>query len=94
MVMTAVKSHASTYKAYPDVNAVVHFHASAILPFGVLGPRAAPFQAIYHMASFLSSSPAPIFDIADDFGTGTDILVSSVAKGKSEFLAPLLHNPA
>jgi ribulose-5-phosphate 4-epimerase/fuculose-1-phosphate aldolase len=43
------------------------------------------------MASFLSSTPAPVFDIADSFGHGTDILISSVAKGDA--LAAKLNEP-
>jgi ribulose-5-phosphate 4-epimerase/fuculose-1-phosphate aldolase len=73
------------------VNAVVHFHAAAVVPFGVLGPDVAPYKAIYLMASFLSSSPAPIFDIADSFGHGADILITSVAKGDA--LAAKLNEP-
>ena len=30
--------HAGMYRMYPDVQAVVHFHAPAVLPFGIVRP--------------------------------------------------------
>lgn len=73
--------HAAIYKEHPGVHAVVHFHAPQLLPFGLVGEDKAPFKAVYHMASFLGSEPAPIFDIADKFGAKTNMLVTSMEHG-------------
>merc|ERR1712093_24041 len=73
--------HASIYKAYPHVNSVVHFHAPEVLPYGIVGPESAPFQAVYHMASFVGHEPSPIFDIAAEFGDSTDMLIRNIEQG-------------
>src|SRR5579862_6876579 len=41
--------HGEIYKARPDVNAVVHSHSPAVIPFGI---SQVPMQATYHMAGF------------------------------------------
>jgi len=63
--------HAEIYKARPEVNAVVHSHAPALLPFGVTGT---PLRPVSHMAGFLIRA-APVFEIRDAGGDATDMLV-------------------
>src|SRR5271165_4224339 len=50
--------HGEIYRARPDVNAVVHTHAPALIPFGV---SSVPLQPLYHMCGFLAAG-APVFD--------------------------------
>jgi len=70
--------HAEIYKARPDVNAVVHSHAPAVIPFGVSD---VPLRPIYHMASQMLNG-IPVFEIRDEFGM-TDMMVTSPARGRS-----------
>lgn len=70
--------HAEIYKARPDVNAVVHSHAPAVIPFGVSD---VPLRPIYHMASHMLDG-IPVFEVRDDFGM-TDMLVTSPERGRS-----------
>jgi ribulose-5-phosphate 4-epimerase/fuculose-1-phosphate aldolase len=64
--------HAAVYAARPDVNAVVHNHSPAVIPFTVSD---VPLKPIYHMASFLRDG-LPVFDIRDEAGI-TNMLVNS-----------------
>ena len=52
----------------------------AIVPLSVL--KAAPLRAIFHMAGFIGES-APIFDIRDVAGPGTDLLISNASLGRA-----------
>ncbi len=51
--------HGEIYRARPDVNAIVHTHSPALIPFGV---SKTPLQPLYHMCGFLAAG-APVFDI-------------------------------
>ncbi len=68
--------HGSIYAARPDVHAVVHSHAPAVVPFAASSVR---LQPIYHMSSFLRAG-APVFEIRAQFGQ-TDMLVRDNAQG-------------
>jgi ribulose-5-phosphate 4-epimerase/fuculose-1-phosphate aldolase len=70
--------HAEIYRARPDVRAVVHAHASSLIPYGV---TSVPLRPVYHMASFIGDG-VPVFDIRKAFGM-TDMLVSDAAKGRA-----------
>jgi ribulose-5-phosphate 4-epimerase/fuculose-1-phosphate aldolase len=70
--------HGAIYEARPDVLAVCHSHSPSVIPFGVTGTRLRP---IFHMAGLIGSQ-APVWDIADDFGT-TDMLVRVMEHGRS-----------
>ena len=69
--------HAEIYKARPDVNAVVHSHAPALLPFGVTGT---PLRPVSHMAGFMVRA-APVFEIREAGGEATDMLVRTPQLG-------------
>ena len=62
--------HGSIYAVRPDVGAVAHNHAPAVIPFGV---TATPLRPIFHMASVMGPE-IPIWDIGAEFGD-TDLLV-------------------
>ena len=70
--------HAEIYRVRPDVNAVVHSHAPAVIPFGASD---VPLRPIYHMASHMLGG-IPVFEIRDDFGM-TDMMVTSPERGRS-----------
>jgi ribulose-5-phosphate 4-epimerase/fuculose-1-phosphate aldolase len=63
--------HGAIYKARPDVNAVVHSHSPALIPFSV---SSVPLRPVSHTAGFLADR-VPVFDIRTSSGI-TDMLVS------------------
>src|SRR3954471_12561545 len=42
--------HGEIYKARPDVNAVIHSHSPAVIPFGI---TQVPMRPVYHQSTFL-----------------------------------------
>lgn len=72
--------HGAIYRARPDVGAVVHSHAPAVIPFGVA--RGTPLRPIYHMSSFLGG-PVPVFEIRDAAGDDNDLLVRDDGLGRA-----------
>ena len=79
--------HGEIYRARPDVMAVVHTHAPALIPFGV---SPTPLRPLYHMCGFLAAS-APVFDIRKDYGM-TNLLITRADLGRA--LAATLRNCA
>lgn len=71
--------HSEIYRARPDVGAVVHTHASSLLPFSLVPDG---LKAVSHMAGFLVHG-APIFEVRDIFGAETDLLVRNESLGAS-----------
>jgi len=69
--------HGAIYEARPEVQAVVHAHAEAVLPFTV---SPAPLRPVMHMASFIGAR-IPVWDIRDNFGD-TNLLVVNMAQGR------------
>ncbi|MGI9424304.1 MAG: class II aldolase/adducin family protein, partial [Hyphomicrobiaceae bacterium] len=57
--------HSEIYRARPDVMAVVHSHAHAIIPFGV-APGSA-LRPLWHMSGFLGTH-VPVFEIRETAG--------------------------
>ena len=72
--------HAEIYRRRPDVQAVVHSHSPAVLPFAVV--PSVPARPIIHMCGHMRDMPTP-FDVADHDGPATDLLISSPALGKA-----------
>ncbi len=70
--------HSEIYRHRPDVQAVVHSHALAVLPFTVV--PSVRLRPICHMCGYLHGTPAP-FDIADHAGPATDLLIRSASLG-------------
>lgn len=70
--------HGQIYRARPDVQAVVHCHAPELVLFGATG---IPLRPIYHMAGFQGEEPLAVFEIRDEFGPETDMLIRSNAQG-------------
>jgi HCOMODA/2-hydroxy-3-carboxy-muconic semialdehyde decarboxylase len=70
--------HGEIYRLRPDVRAIVHSHAAAVLPFGVA--KETPLRAIDHTAGFIGSG-APVFEVRDFAGDGSNLLVQSISLG-------------
>jgi ribulose-5-phosphate 4-epimerase/fuculose-1-phosphate aldolase len=69
--------HSEIYKTRPEVQAVVHSHSPAVIPFGVVGVKLRP---IFHLGGFLGAG-APVFEIREAGGPATDMLVRTPALG-------------
>ena len=72
--------HAAVYEQRSDVIAVCHNHAASILPFSI--SKTARLRPVTHMAAFLGGD-VPVWDIADDFGRSTNMLVTNMDQGRS-----------
>jgi ribulose-5-phosphate 4-epimerase/fuculose-1-phosphate aldolase len=70
--------HGEIFKARPDVNAVCHHHAPAIMPFAISG---APLVPVFHLGAAMGRS-APFWDSRDEFGD-TNLLVVKPEEGAS-----------
>jgi ribulose-5-phosphate 4-epimerase/fuculose-1-phosphate aldolase len=69
--------HCEVYRGRPEVRAVVHSHAPAVIPFTV---SKEPLRALYHMSGFLGEG-APVFEIRDVAGAASDMLIRDRALG-------------
>ncbi len=63
--------HSEIYRARSDVQAIVHSHSPALIPFGITGTSLRP---VFHMSGFLGSA-TPIFEIREAGGPATDMLI-------------------
>jgi HCOMODA/2-hydroxy-3-carboxy-muconic semialdehyde decarboxylase len=70
--------HGEIYKARPDVTAVCHYHAPAVLAFCLSGRKLVP---VSQMGAVLGKE-VPFWDSHDDFGD-TDLLVVRAEEGQS-----------
>lgn len=71
--------HGEIFRVRPDVVAVVHGHSPDVLPFTVTND--VPFKALIHMAHFIGSEPAPIFDLEAVEGPNNNMLVLNAKSG-------------
>ncbi|TPG57170.1 class II aldolase/adducin family protein [Roseomonas nepalensis] len=71
--------HARIFAARPDVQATVHHHSPAVLPYTVVDD--VPLRPVFHMASVLGG-PVPVWDSRDEFGD-TNMLIDDVPKADS-----------
>ena len=69
--------HSEIYRAYPEVNAVVHSHSPSVIPFGA---TAVPLRPIWHMSAFLGPR-VPVFEIRESAGAASDLLITDAALG-------------
>jgi len=72
--------HAAVYEQRPDVMAVCHNHTPSILPFSV--SRTARLRPVIHSAASLGGE-VPVWNMADDFGSNTNLLVMHMDHGRS-----------
>lgn len=74
--------HAAIYEARPDVMAVVHAHAEDVLPFTITtGARKGKLVPVIHSGAFIGAH-VPVWDIADQFGDRTNLLVTNMAQAR------------
>ena len=66
--------HGEIFRARADVQAVVHSHSPAVLPFSVTDT---PLKPLTHTSYFLGFDPVPVFDIRAAEGDDNKMLVSS-----------------
>jgi len=72
--------HSEIYRLRPDVQAVIHSHSQAVIPFGVV--QGTPLRPIFHMSAFLGEG-CPIFEIRNTAGNGSDLLIRSSELGQA-----------
>jgi ribulose-5-phosphate 4-epimerase/fuculose-1-phosphate aldolase len=72
--------HAAAYADRPDVMSVCHNHTASILPFGI--SRTARLKPVIHSAAVIGGE-VPVWDIADEFGHNTNMLVVNMQQGHS-----------
>jgi HCOMODA/2-hydroxy-3-carboxy-muconic semialdehyde decarboxylase len=70
--------HGCIYEARPDVMAVCHHHAPAVLPFCIAG---VPIEPVFHLGAAGGES-TPFWDQQDEFGD-TNLLVRLPEEGRS-----------
>jgi ribulose-5-phosphate 4-epimerase/fuculose-1-phosphate aldolase len=70
--------HSEIYKARPDVNAVVHTHSPAVIPFSV---TQVPLRPVHNTASFLAAG-VPVFEMRMVAGM-TNNLVTDPMRGRA-----------
>jgi len=78
--------HGEIYKARPDVQAVIHSHSQAVIPFSVAGVALRPVVA---QAGFLPLE-TPNFEIRDARGNERGMQITTIARGAA--LANTLGN--
>src|SRR3989442_5013957 len=81
--------HGAIYEARPDVIAVVHAHAEAVLPFTI---TQTPLRPVIHSGSFMGAE-GPGWDIRDQFGD-TNLLGTNMAQGRDLARCRGRHNVA
>lgn len=69
--------HGAIYESRPEINAVVHNHSLAVLPYSV---TATDLKPIVHVAAVIGEE-IPIWDIREHFGD-TDMLVRSMQQAR------------
>ena len=70
--------HGCIYQARPDVLAVCHHHAAAVMPFCIAG---VPILPVFHLGA-ASGAAMPFWDQRDEFGD-TNLLVVKPEEGRS-----------
>jgi len=70
--------HGCIYEARPDVMAVCHHHAAAVLPFAIAG---VPIVPVFHLGA-ATGEAMPFWDQQDEFGD-TNLLVVKPEEGRS-----------
>ena len=70
--------HGALYETRPDVQAVVHNHSLAVVPFGVTDT---PMRPLFHLARQIIGVQVPVWDIRDRFGD-TNMLVVTMDQGR------------
>jgi HCOMODA/2-hydroxy-3-carboxy-muconic semialdehyde decarboxylase len=78
--------HGEIYKARPDVNAIVHSHSQAVIPFSLTG---VPLRPVIVQAGFMPLT-VPNFEIRNVRGSGRGMQITDMPRGAA--LAKTLGN--
>ncbi len=70
--------HAAVYEARADVRSVVHDHSHEIIPFGI---SSVPLRPVSHIGGLIGET-VPVWDIADGFGSDTNLMVVNIDMGR------------
>lgn len=70
--------HGEIFRSRPDVQSVVHSHSVEVLPFTVTD---APLKALIHVAAFLGTEPAPVYDLRTTEGPENLMLIHDSRAG-------------
>lgn len=83
--------HGEILRTRPEVVAVVHSHAEAVIALGMV--KGATLRPVFHMGGFIGNN-VPVFEIREQFGDNTDLLIRDRPRGaalaKSLGKAPLV----
>lgn len=71
--------HGEIYKARPDVQAIVHSHSPAVIPYANTKVQLQPMN---HISGFLGGG-VPVFEIRDVGGEATNMLITSAMLGRA-----------
>ena len=72
--------HGALYESRSDVMAVCHNHTLSILPFSI--SRSVRLRPVIHTGAVLGGE-VPVWNIADEFGAETNMLVINMEQGRS-----------
>jgi HCOMODA/2-hydroxy-3-carboxy-muconic semialdehyde decarboxylase len=70
--------HGEVYRGRPDVKAVVHTHAPAVILMGISGETLMP---MYQMTGYMGAG-VPVFDIRQEIGN-TNMLINDATRGRA-----------
>jgi ribulose-5-phosphate 4-epimerase/fuculose-1-phosphate aldolase len=73
--------HGAVYEARPEVMAVCHNHLISILPFSISTDT--KLRPVIHSGRSLGRAEVPVWDIAEESGPETDLLVRNMDQGRS-----------
>jgi HCOMODA/2-hydroxy-3-carboxy-muconic semialdehyde decarboxylase len=79
--------HGCLYEARPDIMAVCHHHAPAVLPFCIAG---IPIEPVFHLGA-AGGETTPFWDQQEEFGD-TNLLVRTLEEGRSHARALGRHS--
>src|SRR6185503_284201 len=71
--------HGALYEQRPEVMAVCHNHTLSILPFSI--SKTTRLRSVIHAGAVLGGE-VPVWDIADEFGANTNMLVINMEQGR------------
>jgi len=71
--------HGAVYEKRPDVKAALHSHADDLLPFPI--SRTVRLRPVIHNPGDMGHD-VPVWDIADQFGDETTLLVTDMEQGR------------
>jgi HCOMODA/2-hydroxy-3-carboxy-muconic semialdehyde decarboxylase len=72
--------HGAVYELRPEVMSVCHNHTLSILPFSI--SKTARLRPVIHTGAVIGGE-VPVWNIADEFGASTNLLVVTIEQGRS-----------